>query len=146
MLVFRHWLKKLSHCFIENFKVEQAYINPDILELFFGDSPFKLHTKYFYLVHKEFSFSREYDFMYHHVVIHGYRGFYLMGRKMHGELLKEEERYFQMLDDENEEEFYKVVEYEMFGVDNPQEHKIMYLCFPIGSKKARILGIRCYDE
>jgi len=63
---------------------------------------------------------------------------------MHGELLKEEERYFQMLD-EDDEEFYKIVEYEMFAVDNPQEHKIMYLCFPIGSKKARILGIRCYD-
>jgi len=144
VLVFRFWLEKLSHCFTENFKVEQGYINPDILELFFGDSPFKFHTKYFYLVHKEFGFSREYDFMYHHVVIHGYRGFYLIGRKMHGELLKEEERYFQMLD-EDDEEFYKIVEYEMFAVDNPQEHKIMYLCFPIGSKKARILGIRCYD-
>nr|CAD2152159.1 unnamed protein product [Meloidogyne enterolobii] len=145
MLIFRFWLEKLSHCFIENFKVEQAYINPDILELFFGDSPFKFHTKYFYLVYKEYGFSREYDFMYHHVVIHGYRGFYLMGRKMHGELLKEEERYFRAQDEEMEE-IYKIVEYEMFGVDNPQEHKIMYLCFPIGSKKARILGIRCYDE
>nr|CAD2196122.1 unnamed protein product [Meloidogyne enterolobii] len=35
VLVFRFWLEKLSHCFTENFKVEQGYINPDILELFF---------------------------------------------------------------------------------------------------------------
>ncbi|CAK5047500.1 unnamed protein product [Meloidogyne enterolobii] len=84
--------------------------------------------------------------MYHHVVIHGYRGFYLddFWRKMRGDLVKEEERYFQMEDPEleNEEERYKVVEYKMFGVDNPQEHEMMYLCFPIGSKKVDVWGRR----
>nr|CAD2169769.1 unnamed protein product [Meloidogyne enterolobii] len=34
MLVFRYWLEKLSNCFIENFKIEQGYINPEILQLF----------------------------------------------------------------------------------------------------------------
>nr|CAD2152237.1 unnamed protein product [Meloidogyne enterolobii] len=143
MLVFRHWLEKLSHCFIENFKVEQGFINPDILELFFGDSPLKFHTNRFYLIDKHCGFStRGYELMYHHVVIHGYRGFYLddFWRKMRGDLVKEEERYFQMEDPEleNEEERYKVVEYKMFGVDNPQIHEMMYFCFPKDSKKMAI--------
>ncbi|CAK5085989.1 unnamed protein product [Meloidogyne enterolobii] len=150
MVVFRHWLEKLSHCFIENFKVEQGFINPDILELFFGDSPLKFHTNRFYLIGKEHSSSLGgYELMYHHVVIHGYRGFYFEDNflKMRGELVKEEERYFQMEDPEleNEEERYKVVEYEMFGVDNPHKHEMMYLCFPIGSKKVDVWAMRKID-
>nr|CAD2184481.1 unnamed protein product [Meloidogyne enterolobii] len=148
MLIFRHWLKKLSHCFMENFKVEQGYINPDILELFFGDSPFKFHTNYFYFVDKKYcGFStRGYDLMYNYFVIHGYRGFYFEDNflKMRGELVKEEERYF--VDEEEEEGLYKVVEYKMFGVDNPQEHEMMYLCFPIGSKKVDVWGLKDIDE
>uniref|UniRef100_A0A914MW55 F-box domain-containing protein n=1 Tax=Meloidogyne incognita TaxID=6306 RepID=A0A914MW55_MELIC len=143
MLVFRHWLEKLSQCFIENFKVEQAFINPDILELFFGDSPLKLHTNCFYLVNKKHSsYIRRYEFMYHHVVIHGYRGFYYEDNfwKMRGDLVKEEERYFKMedLEFENEEEYFKVVEYKMFRVDDPQVHEMMYFCFPTDSKKMAI--------
>ncbi|CAK5085994.1 unnamed protein product [Meloidogyne enterolobii] len=140
MLVFRHWLEKLSYCFIENFKVEQGFINPDILELFFGDSPFKFHTNCFYLINKKhYSYIRRYEFMYHHVVIHGYRGFYFEDywRKMRGGLVKEEERYFQM-EDEDMEEFFKVVEYQMFRVDDPQVHEMMYFCFLKDSKKMAI--------
>ncbi|CAK5065573.1 unnamed protein product [Meloidogyne enterolobii] len=143
MLVFLHWLKKLSHCFIENFKVEQAYINPGILKLFFGDSPFKFHTNRFYLVDKEqFIFTRGCDLLHNYVVIHGYRGFYFQDNfvKLRGELLKEEEREYypveeHFVEEENEEEFPKVVEYEMVDVDNPQEDSTIVLCLPIGSKK-----------
>ncbi|CAK5047567.1 unnamed protein product [Meloidogyne enterolobii] len=138
MLIFRFWLEKLSHCFIENFKVEQAYINPDILELFFGDSPFKFHTNYFYLVDKEqFIFTRGCDLLHNYVVIHGYRGFYFQDNfvKLRGELVKEEERGLYFVEEENEEESPKVVEYEMVDVDNPQEDSTIVLCLPIGSKK-----------
>ncbi|CAK5049157.1 unnamed protein product [Meloidogyne enterolobii] len=142
MLVFRYWLKKLSYCFTENFKFEQGFINPDILELFFGDAPLKFHTKYFYLYHKEgldYSVPGGFEFMYHHVVIHGRKGFHYDDSKwkMFGEMVNEEERYFPG-EEEEEKVFCKVVEYEMFRVDDPEIDDLdyMYLCFRIGSKKA----------
>ncbi|CAK5040096.1 unnamed protein product [Meloidogyne enterolobii] len=138
MLVFRYWLKKLSYCFTENFKFEQGFINPDILELFFGDAPLKFQTKYFYLYHKKgYCFPRGLEFMYHHIVIHGRKGFHYddSEQKMFGEIVNDEERYFPGEEEEGKV-FCKVVEYEMFRVDDPEIDELMYLCFRIGSKKA----------
>nr|CAD2184575.1 unnamed protein product [Meloidogyne enterolobii] len=141
MLVLGYWLKKLSYCFIENFKFEQGFINPDILDLFFGDYPLKFYTKYFYLYNKGgYCFPKGLEFMYHHVVIRGCKGLHYedSDRKMFGEMVKDEERYFQRfsLEEEERKEFCKVVEYELFEVDNPLEDAMLYLCFRIGSKKA----------
>ena len=141
MLIFRYWLKKLSYCFIENFKFEQGFINPDIFELFFGDYPLKFYTKYFYLYNKGgYCFPKGLEFMYHYVVICGCKGLHYedSDRKMFGEMVKDEERYFKRfsLEEEEKKEFCKVVEYQLFEVDNPLEDAMLYLCFRIGSKKA----------
>uniref|UniRef100_A0A914M9S6 F-box domain-containing protein n=2 Tax=Meloidogyne TaxID=189290 RepID=A0A914M9S6_MELIC len=141
MLVFRYWLEKLSNCFIENFKIEQGYINPEILQLFFGDSPLKFHTKCFYLYDEEGEyFPKAYEFMYHHVVIHGCKGFYYQypDWNMRGEMIKNEERHFI---GEDVEEFCKVVEYKLDGID-PKDSGILYVCYHIGSKEPFFFEIK----
>nr|CAD2128860.1 unnamed protein product [Meloidogyne enterolobii] len=147
MIVFRFWLKKLSHCFIENFKIEQGYINPEIIELFFGDSPLKFHTNSLYLYDEDtYSFPKGYQFLYHHVVIHGDKGFYYenSGWKLRGEMIKDEECHF-LRAEEEVEDFCKVAEYEFFGVNNPQEHVMLYLCFHVGSKQPYYSEVRRID-
>uniref|UniRef100_A0A1I8B8Z8 Glycosyltransferase family 92 protein n=1 Tax=Meloidogyne hapla TaxID=6305 RepID=A0A1I8B8Z8_MELHA len=137
MLIFRYWLERLSHCFIENIKIEQGLINPEMIDLFFdGSQTFKLHAKYFHL-YRIFYYPEEYQFMYDYVAIYGSKGIYYdddSDWKMRGAKIKEEERYYRQIE-EREHVFCKVVEYEFFGIDNPALHVMMYILFPIGSKK-----------
>uniref|UniRef100_A0A1I8B663 F-box domain-containing protein n=1 Tax=Meloidogyne hapla TaxID=6305 RepID=A0A1I8B663_MELHA len=153
MLVLRYWLERLSHCFIENFKIEQGLVNPDIIDLLFDGSPtFKLHTKCFYLFNPEIFYHdyypRAYEFIYHNVVAHGSRGFYHETEgsvwKMRGEKIKEEERLF-LRGEEEVPDFCKVVEYEFFGIDDPEEHVMMYMLFRIGSKEVYYLEVKRID-
>uniref|UniRef100_A0A1I8B6G8 F-box domain-containing protein n=1 Tax=Meloidogyne hapla TaxID=6305 RepID=A0A1I8B6G8_MELHA len=142
MLIYRYWLERLSHCFFENINAEHTVLNPGMIDLLFdGSPPLKLQTKYFHFYADLYDSHKKFEFMYHHVTIHGSKGIYYGDNsklKMRGEMKKEEERFYQPQDEGKEEEegvFCKVVDYEFFGVDKPEKHVKMYLCFPIGSKK-----------
>uniref|UniRef100_A0A1I8B4K5 Uncharacterized protein n=1 Tax=Meloidogyne hapla TaxID=6305 RepID=A0A1I8B4K5_MELHA len=140
MLNYRYWLERLSHCFFENINAEHSVLNWKMIDLLFdGSPPLKLQTKYFHLFENIYSFREKFEFMYHHVVIHGSKGIYFEDSKwkLRGEMKKDEERFYRpSYVEEEEEQFCKVVEYEFFGVDKPERHIMMYLCFPIGSKKS----------
>uniref|UniRef100_A0A914LHM1 F-box domain-containing protein n=1 Tax=Meloidogyne incognita TaxID=6306 RepID=A0A914LHM1_MELIC len=121
--------------------VDYGYINPEILQLFFGDSPLKFDTNCFYLYDEDGEyFPQAYEFMYHHVVIHGCKGFYYQypDWNMRGEMIKDEERHFI---GEDVEEFCKVVEYKLDGID-PKDSGILYVCYHIGSKEPFFFEIK----
>ncbi|KAL7077085.1 hypothetical protein ACQ4LE_004014 [Meloidogyne hapla] len=137
LFIIRYWLKRLSHCIIENIRIDQAVFNPEIIDILFDGSPtFKLHTTNIHLLGYCHS-PKKYEFMYHHVVVHGSKGIHLgyYSRKIKGEMIKEEERYyshgyFYILGTE----FGKVVEYEFFEIDNPKFSVTLHLLFSISSK------------
>ncbi|KAL7076760.1 hypothetical protein ACQ4LE_004029 [Meloidogyne hapla] len=137
LFIIRYWLKRLSHCIIENIRIDQAVFNPEIIDILFDGSPtFKLHTTNIHLLGYCHS-PKKYEFLYHHVVVHGPKGIHCdyYNRKIKGEMMKEEERnyshgYFYILGTE----FGKVVEYEFFEIDNPKFSVTLHLLFSISSK------------
>uniref|UniRef100_A0A1I8B5E2 F-box domain-containing protein n=1 Tax=Meloidogyne hapla TaxID=6305 RepID=A0A1I8B5E2_MELHA len=142
MLIYRYWLERLSHCFFENITAEHTVLNARMIDLLFdGSPPLKFQTKYFHFYRDDFFNSHnKYEYMYHHVVVHGSKGIYYEDHryKLRGEMKKDEERFYQPPDvGEGIEQpvFCRVVDYEFFGVDKPERHLMMYLCFRIGSKK-----------
>uniref|UniRef100_A0A1I8B0D6 F-box domain-containing protein n=1 Tax=Meloidogyne hapla TaxID=6305 RepID=A0A1I8B0D6_MELHA len=144
MLIYRYWLERLSNCFFENITSDHSVLNPEMIDLLFdGSPPLKFQTKYFHFFHG-LQCLKKYEFMYHHVVVHGSKGIYYEDHKYNfkGEMKKDEERFYQPPDvGEGEEQpvFCKVADYEFFGVDKPERHLKLYLCFPIGSKKPKSL-------
>ncbi|KAL7078546.1 hypothetical protein ACQ4LE_002108 [Meloidogyne hapla] len=140
MLLLRYWLEQLSHCFIENVKLDQGMLNPAMIDLLFEGTPtLQLHTKYLYIYYQHFSFDG-FDLLYHFVV-YASKGIYVDNNswlKVRGEKIKEEKRFYKTeLEEEEGEEpkFRNVMEYDFFDVRNPAKHAVVYLCFSVDSKK-----------